>query len=100
MSVTILIPTPLRTYVGDNASIVVAGTTIGEVLDNLASAHPSLKGHLYNEEGRLRSFVNVYLNEENIRYLQREETPVSEGDTLSIIPSIAGGSTAPTAEAK
>jgi adenylyltransferase/sulfurtransferase len=60
-------------------------------LNSLTSAHPDLRRHLYTEEGKLRAFVNVYVNDEDIRYLQKENTPVKEGDTVSIVPSIAGG---------
>src|SRR5262249_7040016 len=68
------------------------GATVGELLADLTRRHAGLKGHLYNEQGKLRSFVNVYLNDEDIRYLQKEQTPVKAGDTVSIIPSDAGGS--------
>lgn len=87
----ILIPTPLRQYAGGAKEVDVAGGTVGEALAALTSAHSDLKKHLYNDEGKLRSFVNVYLNDEDIRYLDREASAVAEGDTLSIVPSIAGG---------
>ncbi len=86
------IPTPLRTYVGGQSTVSVQAETIGRALVELVSQHPELKKHLYNEEGKLRAFVNVYLNDEDIRYLpEKDSTPVSENDSLSIIPSIAGG---------
>ena len=85
------IPTPLRQYTGGSSEVEVGGATAGEVLGNLASEHPSLKQHLYTGDGKLRSFVNVYKGDEDIRYLEGQETEVSEGDELSIIPSIAGG---------
>jgi adenylyltransferase/sulfurtransferase len=88
----ILIPTPLRQYTEKKDSLQLGGATVGEVLGALTSQHPDLRKHLYNDEGKLRSFVNVYLNDEDIRYLNRDATPVTEGDTLSIVPSIAGGS--------
>ena len=69
----------------------LTGTTVGEVLGALTSRFPDLKKHLYNDEGKLRSFVNVYLNDEDIRYIGKEASPVKEADTLSIVPSIAGG---------
>jgi len=94
MAVTLRIPTPLRTYAGDQESVQVEGTTIKEVLKNLTTEYSSLHKHLYSDDGRLRSFVNIYLNDEDIRYLEKESTSVSDGDTLSIVPSIAGGSTA------
>ena len=68
------------------------GATIGDLLADLTRKHAGLKAHLYNDQGKLRSFVNIYLNDEDIRYLQKEQTPVSAGDTISIIPSVAGGS--------
>jgi len=91
MSITVVVPTALRQYAGGNANIEVEGTTVGEALDELVTTHLDLKAHLYNKEGNLRSFVNLYLGDEDIRYLQKEETPVDAGQTLSIVPSIAGG---------
>ena len=73
------------------SAVEVEGTTIGEVLDALIAAHPDLKKQLFNDEGKLRSFVNVYVSDEDIRYLDREKTPVKRDDTISIVPSIAGG---------
>src|SRR4029078_10388908 len=87
----ILIPTPLRPYTDKQEAVEAHGATIGELLADLTKRHAGLKAHLYNEQGKLRSFVNVYLNDEDIRYLQKEQTPVSPGDTVSIIPSVAGG---------
>ena len=88
----ILIPTPLRQYADKQDSVELAGGTVGEVLGALTSKYAELKRHLYNDEGRLRSFVNVYVNDEDIRYLSKDATPVKDGDTISIVPSIAGGS--------
>jgi sulfur-carrier protein len=87
---TIRIPAPLRPYTGNKSSISVAGRTAGNALDELTRAYPDLRQHLF-EGDRLRSFVNIYLNEEDIRYLEGAETAVGENDTLMIIPSIAGG---------
>ncbi len=87
----ILIPTPLRQYAARQSAIEVSASTVGEALHGLIATHPELRKHLYNEEGRLRAFVNLYLNEDDVRYLQHEQTPVREGDILSIVPSIAGG---------
>jgi sulfur-carrier protein adenylyltransferase/sulfurtransferase len=87
----ILIPTPLRPYTDKQDSVDAAGATVGELLADLTRRHAGLKTHLYNEQGKLRSFVNVYINDEDIRYLQKEQTPVQAGDTISIIPSVAGG---------
>ena len=91
MATKILIPTPLRPYTDKQEAVDATGATIGELLADLTTKHPGLKAHLYNEHGKLRSFVNVYLNDEDIRYLQKEATSVSSGDTISIIPSVAGG---------
>ena len=89
------IPTPLRVYTGKQNSVAVEAKTIGEALSLLTIQHPDLKKHLYTEDGKLRSFVNVYLNDEDIRYLpQKESTAVTDADALSIIPSIAGGTSA------
>jgi molybdopterin converting factor small subunit len=86
------IPTPLRQFAAKQATVTVAAGTVGEALDELTTTHPELKKHLYSDEGKLRAFVNVYLNDEDIRYLSdKENTPVKESDNLSIIPSIAGG---------
>ena len=87
----IKIPTPLRQYTGGDSEVEVDGGTAGETLGNLASEYPDLRQHLYTGDGKLRSFVNVYKGEEDIRYLDGADTEVSEGDELSIIPSIAGG---------
>ena len=91
MATTILIPTPLRPYTDKQEAVQASGATIGELLVDLTTKYAGLKAHLYNEQGKLRSFVNVYLNDEDIRYLEKEKTPVKPGDTISIIPSVAGG---------
>jgi molybdopterin converting factor small subunit len=88
---TIHIPTPLRQYAGKQPAVEVEGSTIREALNGLVSRHPDLRRHLYTDEGKLRAFVNVYLNDEDVRYLQKEATAVAEGDNISIVPSIAGG---------
>ncbi|MGI9102950.1 MAG: ubiquitin-like small modifier protein 1 [Terriglobales bacterium] len=85
------IPTPLRQYADKKDAVDVNAGTVGDALQHLTSQHPELRKHLFTEDGRLRAFVNVYLNDEDIRYLGKEQTPVKEGDTLSIVPSIAGG---------
>ena len=87
----ILIPTPLRPYTDKQDAVDASGATVGELLADLTRKHSGLKAHLYNEQGKLRSFVNVYVNDEDIRYLQKEQTPVAANDTVSIIPSVAGG---------
>ena len=89
---TIFIPTPLRTYAGGKDKVEVNASTIAEALDVLTQTHPELRKHLFTAEGKLRAFVNLYVNDEDVRYLpEKELTPVSATDTLSIIPSIAGG---------
>jgi adenylyltransferase/sulfurtransferase len=97
MANTIHIPTPLRPFTDKQESVEVSGGTVGELLADLTRRYEGLRKHLYTDEGRLRNFVNVYLNDEDIRYLQREQTPVKPGDSLSIVPSVAGG--APTVTA-
>ena len=92
MSVKVMIPTPLRVYAGKRNSAEFSAATVGEALNGLTSQFADLRKHLYTEDGRLRAFVNVYLNDEDIRYLSQESTPTKDGDTISIIPSIAGGS--------
>src|SRR4051794_32670094 len=87
----ILIPTPLRPYTDKHDAVDASGATVGELLADLTRRHSGLRAHLYNDQGKLRSFVNVYVNDEDIRYLQKEQTPVNAGDTVSIIPSVAGG---------
>jgi adenylyltransferase/sulfurtransferase len=94
MSTTVFIPTPLRPFTDEQATVQVAGTTVGEVLQNLVTVHADLKNHLFTPEGKLRSFVNVYVNDEDIRYLSKDQTPVADKDTVSIVPSVAGGSPA------
>jgi len=93
---TIFIPTPLRPYAEGKDAVDVDAATISGALDLLTQAHPSLRKHLFTEEGKLRAFVNLYFNDEDVRYLPaKEQTEVSAKDTLSIIPSIAGGVPAP-----
>ena len=91
MATTILIPTPLRPYTDKKDAVEAEGATVGELLADLTTKHAGLKPHLYNDQGKLRSFVNVYVNDDDIRYLQKEETLLKPGDTVSIIPSVAGG---------
>ena len=86
------IPTPLRQYTGGSSEVEVGGQTAGDALGNLSEEYPDLRQHLYTGDGKLRSFVNVYKGDEDIRYLDGPDTEVSENDELSIIPSIAGGS--------
>ena len=96
--IKILIPTPLRPFTDKLDTVEVSGATVGELLQDLTTKYAGLKQHLFAADGKLRSFVNVYVNDDDIRYLQKDQTPVKPGDTVSIIPSVAGG--APTAVIK
>ena len=87
----ISLPTPLRAYADKQAEVDVQGATVGELLQGLTERYPELKTHLFADDGKLRSFVNVYVNDEDIRYLDKQATKVAESDLVSIIPSIAGG---------
>lgn len=88
----VYLPTPLRPYAGDRASIDVPGATVAEAMRALLAQHPQLRGYIYSDDGNLRGFVNIYLNDEDVRYLPaRIDSPVKESDTLTIMPSIAGG---------
>jgi adenylyltransferase/sulfurtransferase len=95
----ILIPTPLRAYTDRQDAIEAAGATVGEALADLTTRFGDLRQHLFTPEGRLRSFVNVYVNDEDIRYLQRDATPLKSGDVVSIVPSVAGGTPSEAASA-
>ena len=96
---TIHIPTPLRPFTDKQESVDVNGGTVGELLADLTKKYEGLRKHLYADDGRLRNFVNIYLNDEDIRYLQKEKTPVKPGDSLSIVPSVAGGAPTSTSTA-
>ena len=100
MSIKVLIPTPLRPYAGKQDVVSIEGATVGELLSNLTDQYTELRKHLYTDEGRLRSFVNVYVNDDDIRYLEREETAVKSGDTVSIVPSVAGGTGSAVVESR
>ena len=91
MPVTVLIPTPLRKLTNEQESVTASAGTIGTVLDDLESQFPGFAARLTDESGSLRKFVNVYLNEEDIRFLQGKDTEVKDGDAVSIVPAIAGG---------
>ena len=92
MAISIAIPTALRAYVGGAAAIEVEGATVREALDELTRTHTGLAKHLRDGTGKLRSFVNVYLNDEDIRFLaDKDDTALKAGDSLIIVPSIAGG---------
>jgi molybdopterin converting factor small subunit len=91
MAVKVMIPTALRPYAGKQSSVEFDAATVGEALARLSTQFEDLRKHLYTDEGKIRSFVNVYLNDEDIRYLEKDRTPLKDGDTISIVPSIAGG---------
>ena len=91
MPVKVMIPTPLRPYAGKPQSAESQAATVGAAPGQLTSQFGDLKRHLFTEDGKLRSFVNVYVNDEDIRYLAKEGTQIKDGDTISIVPSIAGG---------
>jgi molybdopterin synthase sulfur carrier subunit len=76
---------------GGKNEVEIAGSTVAEIIDNLGSAHPGIKERLYDEQGEVRRFINIYVNEEDIRFLTGKETPLKDGDQVSIIPAIAGG---------
>jgi molybdopterin converting factor small subunit len=90
--VDVRIPTMLRAHTGGAASVAVEGSTIREVVEHLVGAHPGLGGQIVTPDGTLHKFVNVYLNDDDIRYLDKLDTKVGEGDTISILPAVAGGS--------
>lgn len=91
MPIQVRIPTPLRKLTGENEVVVAEGATIADILTSLDKAHPGLIERICDEQGAIRRFVNVFLNDEDIRFLQEKETPVKEGDEISIVPAIAGG---------
>lgn len=90
--IKVRIPTPLRPMTGGKSEVEIAGNTVSEIIDNLGSAHPGIKERVYDEQGEVRRFINIYVNEEDIRFLTGKETPLKDGDEVSIIPAIAGGS--------
>ena len=91
MPVKVIIPTPLRPYAGRRDTVELDAATVGEALGRLTTEFGDLRKHLFTEDGKLRSFVNVYVNDEDIRYLAKESTQTKDGDTIRIVPSIAGG---------
>lgn len=91
MSVNVLIPTPLRKLTGEQPCVECSGSNITEILDSLEVACPGIKARLCSENGDLRRFVNFYVNNEDIRFLQGRDTPLKDGDEVSIVPAIAGG---------
>ena len=91
MSVTVRVPTTLRTLTGGASEVSLEGSTVGEVLTSLESAHPGFKARLLDDEGGLRRFVNLYVSDDDVRFRDGLDTPVNDGETVSIIPAVAGG---------
>jgi molybdopterin synthase sulfur carrier subunit len=91
MAATVRIPTPLRKLTNEQESVEVESATIGAAVEELEGKFPGIKERIVDEEGEIRRFVNVYVNEEDIRFLENQDTPLKEGDDVSIIPAIAGG---------
>ena len=89
--ITVRIPTPLRPMTGGKGEIEGVGDSIGELIEHLNGAHPGFKDRICDEQGEVRRFINIYVNEEDIRFLTGKETPIKDGDEVSIIPAIAGG---------
>jgi MoaD family protein len=91
MSVTVRLPTIMRTHAGGQSEVSAQGSTIGEVIDDLVTRFPGTATHLRAPDGGVHKFVNVYLNDEDVRYLGKLDTPVKDGDQVSILPAVAGG---------
>ena len=91
MAVNVLIPTPLRKLTKNQETVTVADGTVATLIEELEQQYPGIKKSLTDDSGELRRFVNVYVNEEDIRFLEGKETPIKEGDAVSIVPAIAGG---------
>ena len=89
--IRVRVPTPLRPMTGGKSEVEMEGQTVGQLIENLGAAHPGLKERLYDEKGEVRRFINIYVNEEDIRFLTGTDTPLHDGDEVSIIPAIAGG---------
>ena len=89
--IKVRIPTPLRTLTKNQGEVQIKGTSIGELIDNLEADHPGIKNRLCDEQGEIRRFVNVYVNEEDVRFLNGKATALKDGDEVSIVPAIAGG---------
>jgi len=91
MSVSVRIPTPLRKLTGGADEVAIEGANVGELIENLEAAHPGLKERLCDEAGEIRRFVNVYVNDEDVRFMNGRDTELKDGDEVSIVPAIAGG---------
>ena len=91
MPISVRIPTPLRKFTGGAESVTASGATVAAVVQDVESRHPGLKERICDDAGKVRRFVNVYVNGEDIRFLGSLDTPVKEGDEISIVPALAGG---------
>ena len=91
MSKKVRIPTPLRKLTNNEELVEVTGSTVGEIIGELQTRYPGFQERLLDENGQIRRFVNIYVNEEDVRFLKNQDTPLNEGDDVSIIPAIAGG---------
>ncbi|MBI5178376.1 MAG: MoaD/ThiS family protein [Nitrospinae bacterium] len=91
MAITVRVPTPLQKVTGGKGEVSAVGSTIREIFADMEKNHPGLKERIYSEDGELRRFINIYINEEDIRFLESEDSKVKDGDVISIIPAIAGG---------
>jgi molybdopterin synthase sulfur carrier subunit len=95
MAVKVRIPTPLQAVVGHKSEVGAEGGTVRDALADLEARFPGIRSRIYGDDGKLRRFVNVYVNDEDIRFLQGEDTALKEGDEVSIVPAIAGGASGP-----
>ncbi|MBI5207339.1 MAG: MoaD/ThiS family protein [Candidatus Firestonebacteria bacterium] len=91
MAIKVRIPTPLRKITADNSEVTAEGNNIGEIVEYLEKKYPGIKNRICEEDGKIRRFINIYKNDEDIRFLQGQETPVGNNDEISIVPAIAGG---------
>ncbi|MDA3038964.1 MAG: MoaD family protein [Actinomycetota bacterium] len=91
MSITVRLPTVLRPQANGQSTVKVEGSNVGEVVNSLVAAYPGLQSNLLDDSGSVRKFVNIYINDEDIRFLDKLQTPVSEGDEVAILPAVAGG---------
>jgi len=91
VAVTVRIPTPLQKITGNKSEVSASGATVKEILDDMESNYPGMKERLYSEDGDLRKFINIYINNEDIRFLDSDNSKVKDGDVISVIPAIAGG---------
>ena len=91
MAVNVLIPTPLRKFTGEQETVSVSAGTIASLITDLESQYPGIAARLTDDSGELRRFINIYVNEEDIRFLEGKDTPINDGDNVSIVPAIAGG---------